>query len=441
MLETTTPTRAPWLDDRPGPKHLHHGTHRATSLEETHRRLAPMLHRHGVTRIADITGLDLLGIPVATAVRPNSRSLSVSQGKGLSWEASWASAAMEAIEHDHAERPRLPLHLECTVDLDRVVEPWRLPRPPGHSIDPEQPLLWVPGARVADGAPVSVPFEAVSLDLTLPRSFLAGGIHRDSNGLAGGNTHLEAVLHALCELVERDAAALWDLRCSSKQAATRIDAATVTDAQAQWMLSAFATAGVEVALFDITSDIGLPTVLCHTVDAEPDPIRPLPPAAGMGAHPVAEVALQRAMTEAAQSRLIAISGARDDLTRAEFAASLDVGAAVELRDALRATAAHARPWNPQCGQRNDNLAADLDWLLAGLRRAGLAEPVAVDLTRPDTQIPVVAVVVPDLEGPGSVTGAETEPGPRARALAPAHHSEASATAGLDGPNPTDTEEA
>jgi ribosomal protein S12 methylthiotransferase accessory factor len=36
----------------------------------------------GVTRIANVTGLDRIGIPVAIAVRPNSRSVSVAQGKG-----------------------------------------------------------------------------------------------------------------------------------------------------------------------------------------------------------------------------------------------------------------------------------------------------------------------------------------------------------------------
>ena len=50
--------------------------------------MAPM----GITRLADVTGLDNIGIPVFQAIRPNARSLSVSQGKGVSLEAAQASA-------------------------------------------------------------------------------------------------------------------------------------------------------------------------------------------------------------------------------------------------------------------------------------------------------------------------------------------------------------
>ena len=57
----------------------------------------------GITRLGDITGLDYIGIPVVVAVRPNSRSVSVSQGKGLDLHQATASALMEAIEGFHAE--------------------------------------------------------------------------------------------------------------------------------------------------------------------------------------------------------------------------------------------------------------------------------------------------------------------------------------------------
>ena len=43
-------------------------------------KLAPAL---GITRLSTVTGLDRLGVPVAVACRPNSRSLAVFQGKGL----------------------------------------------------------------------------------------------------------------------------------------------------------------------------------------------------------------------------------------------------------------------------------------------------------------------------------------------------------------------
>ncbi|MEH2460156.1 hypothetical protein [Nostoc sp.] len=39
----------------------------------------------GITRIADITGLDCIDIPVAQAIRPNGKAFSASQGKGISY--------------------------------------------------------------------------------------------------------------------------------------------------------------------------------------------------------------------------------------------------------------------------------------------------------------------------------------------------------------------
>jgi ribosomal protein S12 methylthiotransferase accessory factor len=71
-----------------------------------------------ITRPGNITGLDRIGIPVAVVVRPNSRSVSVSQGKGLELPQSMASALMEACEGFHAEegRPRpAPVYRQLVV--------------------------------------------------------------------------------------------------------------------------------------------------------------------------------------------------------------------------------------------------------------------------------------------------------------------------------------
>ncbi|WUH98314.1 YcaO-like family protein [Spirillospora sp. NBC_00431] len=402
----------PWNADRPGPKALRSGTHRAASLDATWSRIRPLLPAFGVTRVADITGLDTVGIPVTTAYRPNSRSLAVSQGKGVTRKASRVSAAMEAIEHAHGERIDLPLRLARHIELPSAVAPWRLPRTQAQTVDEYTPLLWLDGRRLPDGAPVAVPYEAVSIDFTLPRGLTAAGLCRDSNGLAGGNTALEAVVHALCEVIERDALALWELREPEKQAATRTDPRSLGDTGVEGLVDRFEAAGVEVALFDITSDIAVPAILCQIVEADPDPFRPLPPAAGMGCHPHPAVAAARALTEAAQSRLITVSGARDDLTRDAYDPGEDLAASLALRDLLRSDASAARPYDGP-GADHGTLGADLDWLLGRLDDAGLSEIVAVDLSRPDVGLPVVKVVVPGLEGSSALTGAAVLPGPRA----------------------------
>ena len=52
------------------------GTHRTVELTTTLERLRPLLPAIGVTRVAVITGLDVIGVPVVTVCRPNGRSLS-----------------------------------------------------------------------------------------------------------------------------------------------------------------------------------------------------------------------------------------------------------------------------------------------------------------------------------------------------------------------------
>ncbi len=85
------------------------GTHRLVAPEVTLSRLARAMPVMGITRIANVTDLDIVGIPVVMVCRPNSRSLSVSQGKGLDLAAAKASGLMESIESYHAERITLAL--------------------------------------------------------------------------------------------------------------------------------------------------------------------------------------------------------------------------------------------------------------------------------------------------------------------------------------------
>ena len=79
-------------------------TIRISPTSETLARITPLAWKQfGITRVANITGLDNIGIPVYVSVRPNSKSLSVSQGKGVSDDLAKISAMMESIETWHAE--------------------------------------------------------------------------------------------------------------------------------------------------------------------------------------------------------------------------------------------------------------------------------------------------------------------------------------------------
>ncbi len=228
------------------------GTRRAVFPEETLARVLPLAPVMGITRLGNVTGLDNIGIPVVMACRPNARSLSVSQGKGLTLAAAKASALMECVELYHAESVSLPLRLgsveelqySCTlVDLDR------LPRSVPAAVSADRPILWVEGARLERREPVWVPYEVVHLDFTdlaLPET---GCLLRSSNGLASGNHPLEAISHALSELVERDAMLLFDLASDAQRAARRVDLSTVDDAGCLALLERFAAVNVAVAVW------------------------------------------------------------------------------------------------------------------------------------------------------------------------------------------------
>src|SRR5262245_34190876 len=181
--------------------------------------MRPLMKGIGITRIANVTGLDCVGIPVCLAVRPNSRSLSVAQGKGLTVDAAKASALMESIETWHAESLRVPLRRESASVPRRegsVLEPQKLPLKRPGVFDESEPILWLEGWDFVVGRPTYVPEELVNLNSLVwddARRFAPS-----SNGLAAGNHLLEALVHGLCEVIERDALCLWNRRVTQTTA-------------------------------------------------------------------------------------------------------------------------------------------------------------------------------------------------------------------------------
>ena len=393
------------------------GTHRIAAPEQTLARVAPFLPVMGITRVANVTGLDTVGIPVVMVTRPNARSISVAQGKGVTLAAAKASGIMEAIESHHAERITLPLKYASYDELrwtHRVVDVARLPRLSTGAFTPHTPLLWIEGDDLLGGGRKWVPFETVHLNFTLPMPPGSGGFLAGSNGLASGNSLTEATAHAMTELVERDAATLWRLKSPEAQEEARIAPATVADPVCRSLLERFADAGVDVGLWDITSDIGLPAFLCRIATREDAPQHSIRPAMGMGCHAAPEIALSRALTEAAQSRLTFIAGARDDMPRSEYERHLDPAQHARWK-ALIAGGTGRRDFAAVPGLAGRTIEEDLAAQLDRLRAAGIEEAVAVDLTKPEFGIPVVRVVIPGLEGLDS--SPDYLMGARARAVA------------------------
>ncbi len=382
------------------PKQHRAGTHRLVSPEETLESVRRFFPAMGITRAADITGLDVIGLPVVTVCRPNSRSVTVSLGKGLDLAAARASGVMESIEAFMAERITRPLVLGSVNDLRAsrpLVDVDLLPRTTDSLYHPDAPLLWIEGRELCTGTPRWVPYEMVHTAYTLPRPTGTGCFIATSNGLASGNHLLEAISHAICETVERDAATLHGVRPPEDAASRRIDPRTVDDPGSREALGRLDRAGMTVTIWDITSDVGIPAFSCRIAERRRPPVVTAYEAEGMGCHPDRNVALLRALTEAAQSRLGFISGARDDPAGWEYADGTDQETPPGPAADLAGEAARDFTAVPAFG--SDSLDADVAWELAALRSAGIGEVVAVDLTHEDFGIPVVRVVVPGLEGP------------------------------------------
>ncbi|NLE88547.1 MAG: YcaO-like family protein [Myxococcales bacterium] len=397
------------------PKRFTRGTHRLVDPAETAARVLALSGPLGITRVAHVTGLDCIGIPVVQVCRPNSRSLAVSQGKGTTLDAARASGLMEAAELFHAERIGHPLKLGSWNDLrfsHELVRVEALPRVSVSPFHPDYSLLWIAGMDLFTSRPLWLPFELVHNNFTMPFPTGSGCFVMSSNGLASGNHPLEAISHGLCEVIERDAAALFRLHPLEQQARLRVDLSTITDPECVRLLRRFDEADVEVAVWDMTSDIGIATFKAVILDRGSNPFRVLGPVEGMGTHPVREVALLRALTEAAQGRLTLIAGSRDDNGRGRYAETQQAELIEHARRRLAETATRAFDATPS--YENDSFEEDLVTLTSGLQKAGLDQAIVVDLTKPEFAIPVVRVVVPGLEPYHHVPG--YVPGPRARAL-------------------------
>jgi len=375
------------------------GTHRIVSPAQTVENALPHLAAMGITRVANVTGLDRIGIPVVNAIRPNSRSLSVSQGKGLSLMAAKASAIMEAIEGFHGEEIDLPVLEGSYADLaagHRLIDTRGLAYLRGARFDPRRSLRWIKGRDLISEGDVWLPSELVHTDYTLPRLPSAGCFVASTNGLASGNHPVEAITHGICEVIERDAHALWDHLPFDRKAETLVDLDSVADKECRFVIETLQSAGMSVGVWNMTGDIGVATFHCLITDAR---VEGGHSGGGAGTHPSRDVALLRALTEAVQVRTNYITGARDDLRHDEYEAA----GILEKNSYARALMA-ARPeqvvqFEGVPSQAFATLEDDLDWLLTRLMSVGVEEVIAVDLTKPAFNIPVYRIVIPGLEGP------------------------------------------
>jgi YcaO-like protein with predicted kinase domain len=363
---------------------------------DTVARMRARFDRFGITRLAEVTGLDRIGIPVWMAVRPNARTLAVSQGKGLTDCAAQASAVMEAAELAVAEQFAAPIRLCTASELLREgfqVMPLRSLLKGGAECPKDDTVLpWVLGFDLLKRCAVWVPADTVSLD---GDSSLVGGTSRywrSSDGLASGNLLLEAVVHALCERIERDANVLWLLNSDREVGDHCIDPAALQDRSVSDLAERVFDAGLQLRLFDITSNIGVPVffaTIAPPIDGRERHWKHFDLCSGSGCHPSPIRAAMRAITEAAQSRVTSIAGARDDFDPNLYGARLK-------SDLLAYSTASPRR-KPAPPDKECHFADILSNLLASLAAVGIHSVVVVPLDAASEGFAVAKVLVPELE--------------------------------------------
>ncbi|HEV3432587.1 MAG TPA: YcaO-like family protein [Nitrososphaera sp.] len=404
------------------------GTSRIKPAQETLNNVMPISKRIGVTRLADITDMDVLRIPNYSAVVPGTEDyIWVYSGKGPTKQHAMASALMESIER-YSSLPSGWLgkfvrssysELSKTHNVlhpDKIIEPLRFVYQTDMIMD------WLPGYDLVSGEEIMVPASIALFRYSPPPPAINPFSYFHTNGLASGNVMEEAVCHALCEVIERDAMSLADLRASaipfhilrtivhSLNAAAYpvpsipadrfvddpsifpdVDISEIEFEPVKNLVEKFKQAGISLMIKDITSDIGIPTFNASSVEWISHDYGYL--AEGHGTHPDARIALVRAITEVSQTRAANIQGARDDLRKIKYNdQNTDDRRAWQFMPSTRKVKFSGLPTF-----FNEDILDDINLILSRLKNVGLNQIIIVDLTNRDIGIPVVRAIVPGLE--------------------------------------------
>ncbi|SEI08313.1 ribosomal protein S12 methylthiotransferase accessory factor [Rhizobium tibeticum] len=287
------------------------------------RGLLPMCRHAGITRIADLTGLDRLTLPAVQTIRPNALSEVTSLGRGRSIQHAAIGAIMEALERYYAEL--LPAKSAVLASADELAIPeglfdtqlvnstnaaWR-----------QTPTLWIAAHDLRSGSRQMVPLELVHTRYTDPPPDFDGLFLRNTTGLACHSTWHQAAAHALFECIERDAIArafsthgFFDRHRLAPES---------LGAAVNRRIGLLAEHSISVGFWLAPSPTGIAVVWCQSIEiGAGHPALALPTegyCAGQNLHQAAE----NALLEALATRAGAISGARDDQTAGHYHKRVD----------------------------------------------------------------------------------------------------------------------
>jgi ribosomal protein S12 methylthiotransferase accessory factor len=341
----------------------------------------------GISEVRDITELDVLGVPVFVSVRPQARGEAFTFGKGLRSVDAEVGAYMEALEFYFAEPGigDVSTHWGSARDVagheradDAILDFVPLLQ---REVDLDGPLLLALARDLESGAECAIPAELIYYPAPEVGQSLFGS---STNGLASGNSVLEATIQALLELIERDIWSFEFVRNVSKL----VEAASLPDGVSE-IVGRAEQNGLQLKVRTIPNDYGIPFFAAFVFDLN-NPSRKTFNG-GWACDLDRDRALIRAVNEAAQSRVAFIHGGRkapasdaDEQVRRHMMGVSDPRQQVLLTDI------------PDLAV-DSTLQQKLDALIEILRRV-VREPIyRVVFTPPDSPLQVVRVVVPLME--------------------------------------------
>lgn len=375
------------------------GTHRVIAPSKTIEINQDKLKKAGITRIADITDLDRIGLPIYTAIRPTAEegAISIYGGKGISKDHAKASAMMEGFERYSAERQDNDETIIATPnEIGRYgdyINPKSLNLPKNFEKKDisDINLEWSKSKDIISGNEYYIPTNAIfhpyASDSNAESLFKS-----NTNGLASGNILDEAILHGMLEVIERDAWSIFELTHKNY---AQIDIESIESELILDIINKFESEGIKIKLMDFTADIKIPTIAASADDTITKDAGLL--TLGMGTHLDPEVAILRALTEVAQSRATQINGAREDTVRADFAREAGYERMKRINKYYFKDEEEKICLSDIENKSTSSITKDIEIVKNELIANDIEKILYVNLTRPEIDVNVVRVVIPEME--------------------------------------------
>ena len=365
--------------------------------EKTLERVVPLLEKAGMDPLEDITDRDNLGIPVYSVYRKMTAKGTFGNynGKGATPEQAKASAVMEAMERYSAEQRESDEVAYGTMQQIRdsgmpYVEPADLILPARvMGMVESAEIAWTSCYDILRGEDVWVPACAVFYPYYPDGDLQLFRFH--TNGIAAGNTIEEAILHALFEVIERDA---WSIAESFNRTNADIEIDD-PDSVPGRLLKNFRDAGIEINLKDLTTDVGV-----TTIGASSDDVRTKDPEMldiGVGTHLNPEIAAIRALTEVAQSRTTHKHGLKVNAELQKRTREMGYEKVKEANALWYNPSKEKKRLSEMRDEATEYVLDDIEIVLGKLMDAGFDRVIIADLTRPEIGVPTVRAIIPGME--------------------------------------------